>query len=107
MNNHGPCLGYMSIPLSASPSGFSISTTGFWGAERNVNAALVRVEVANARYRMDGTAANTATSGGMPMLTTDNPLWIEPSQGGMLNFSAVAQTGSPILQVLFFGVGQR
>ncbi len=105
MHNHGPCLGYQAITLSTTAtSGLTIP-----GNPKYANAALVRVETANARFLMTGVTGvpTTGTTGGMPILTTDQPLWLEPSQGGLINFQAIAQTGNPILHVLYFGVGQR
>lgn len=100
MHNHGPCLGYQAITLTGTAQKLTIP-----GNPKYANAILVRVETANARFRMDGTDP-TATVG-MPLLSTDQDLWLEPSQGGLINFSAIAQSGSPVLHVMYFGVGQK
>lgn len=100
MENYGTCIGVTSIALSTtSPSGLKPLP----GDTLAANSMLIRVEGANARFRMDGQLATTGTTGGMQILSTDLPLWIE-GKGNLLNFSAIGLTGSPVLTILYFGV---
>lgn len=98
MHNQGQPVGYQSITLSTTAaSGLTLP-----GDTLAANACLIRVETANARFRTDGTAATTGTTGGFGILTSDStPLWIE-SKGALQNFSAISQTGAAVLQVMYF-----
>lgn len=100
MYKYGQPVGYQEIALgTVAASGLTLP-----GDTLAANAALIRVETANARWRCDGTPATTGTTGGMPILTSDTQAFFLQGKGVLLNFSAIAQTGTSNLHVLYFAV---
>lgn len=100
MHDKGPCLGYQALALvNTAASSLTIP--------KYADGMLIRSETANVRFRMDGTAATTATTGGMPLLTTDSmPLWLE-GLALPVQFSAIASGGAAAtLHILYFGCAE-
>lgn len=101
MHDKGQNLGYQSLTVSSTAAvSLTVPSSG------NVDGMLIRVEGQNIRFRLDGTAATTGTTGGLPYLTTDFPLWLE-GLGLPLNFSAIStNSAGATLHVLYFGCAQ-
>lgn len=99
MYDKGQAFGYQSISLSNSnPSGFTIPVP-------QAEAALIRVETNNMRFRLDGVAAS-ATSGYLLMSSDTQGFWIWGA-GNLKNFSAIATTtGTTNLDVIYFGLAE-
>jgi hypothetical protein len=99
MYDRAKCFGYQQITLSTTAA----SSLTIPGTPKYSNAALLRVENGAMRFRMDGTAPTTGS--GMPLYSTDTaPFWID-GLGLLQNLQAIAVTGTPVLDVMYFGSG--
>lgn len=87
-------LGYCQVTLSSAAVGLS-SCSG--GIPAGATMAYLAVETANARYRDDGMAPTTTA--GFPALSTAAPFLYT---GPLSKLQFIAQTGSPVLDVLFY-----
>lgn len=93
-------LGYCQI--SSPAVGTKLSTcviAGVTGIPLGANAISIKTETQAARWRDDGTAPNGSV--GMPMLTTDPPLWYE---GNLQQFQIIQQSSGAVIDISFYKV---
>lgn len=105
MYDRAICVGYDQITLSATAVSSLPIMAAATGNIQNNNAALIRLESGSARFLMTGVTGVPTTGSGFLLNSSDNlPMWIN-GLGNLQRFQAIAVSGTPILDVLYFRSG--